>query len=41
VETGLLDTKYGKYTELIKGDIREGQELVTGIKPRTNVFFGQ
>jgi HlyD family secretion protein len=31
VVTGLSDAKY---TELISGDVREGQELVTGIQPK-------
>lgn len=31
VETGLSDSKY---TELVSGDIKEGQQMVTGIEPK-------
>ncbi len=31
VQTGLSDSKY---TELVAGDVREGQQLVTGIEPK-------
>ena len=40
VETGLIDNKYGKYTELVAGELEEGQLLVTGIKPKKGGLFG-
>lgn len=41
IETGLIDNKYGKFTELAAGELKEGQLLATGIKPKKGGFFGQ
>ena len=40
IETGLADQKYGKVTELVKGDLEEGRELVTALKKKKGAFFG-
>jgi HlyD family secretion protein len=34
VETGLSDSKF---TELVSGDLKEGQKLVTGIEPKNRI----
>jgi HlyD family secretion protein len=40
VVIGLSDNKYGRYTELVSGDLKPGQALVTGIKEKKRNFFG-
>lgn len=41
VETGLADQAAGKLTELISGEITEGQALVVGLKKKKGGFFGK
>jgi HlyD family secretion protein len=40
VHVGLIDNKYGRYTELVEGPLKEGQQLVTGVQPKSGGLFG-
>lgn len=40
VETGIIDQEEGKTTEVVDGDLEEGQELVTGVKKKKGGIFG-
>ena len=40
IETGMIDQEEGKTTEAITDNLKEGQELVTGIKKKKGGMFG-